>query len=232
MKGTDTPYIKSAPNDNKQIQTTYAKKMDSIKFGNSLLKRNEVLAKELGKIKEINRRLREKIQDLLNSQLFLESKHTCNAATQTEKNILPASMYETPEKKKNSVILLLSQLSISKSIERSELLDLETSDDSLFKRFPDEYFESSYLSPIVLKNENLKFSSNSSSSSSSSSSIQNNINSKIDSNQIDTIRKSLRTPITNNIISYQEPSLRVKIRKGFKFFKRIAKNSCENCDHK
>ena len=219
MKGTDTPYIKLAPNDNVRMQTTYAKKMDSIKFGNSLLKRNEALAKELGKIKEINRRLREKIQDMINSQLFLESKHKCNATTQTEKNILPASIYKTPEKKKNSVILLLSQLSNSKSIELSKHSDSETSYDNLFKRFPDEYFESSYLSPIVLKNENLKF------SSISSSSNQNNINSKIDSNQIDTIRKSLRTPITNNIISYQEPSLRVKIRKGFKFFKRIAKNN-------
>ena len=196
------------------------------RWEDSVLTRNEALAKELGKVREINRKLRERLNEMRLLQLFLvQPKEMSDKLTQTESVDRYESEFEapaafffhaphTPPMNKNSPVLLLSRLSKSKKLVKS-FFDLENLEPQQRNRSTQEVQLRQDVA--ALKNDFLidKCPAVPEAKVCSSEEQETHTTSLLQHPQ----RKSTRV-LPSSVESYQEPSLRIKIRKGFKFFER------------
>jgi hypothetical protein len=176
----------------------------------SLLKRNEALAREIGRVKEVNRRQAENIKELVAQLLLLDRKPKVSQATQTDfchtvTDKKTCFVTGTP-KSYRSTFKLLARLSSSGNLD--ELTDWNPSGISsppipqLADFFPSRLgVESPYLLSRPHSNSPIE------------------INLRIKCRDSPTARRLSRTS-AKNVVSYREPSLKVKVRKGFEFFKK------------
>ena len=189
----DRSWTNSAP----PIQRKHTYSVRGGDIGKSLVLRNEALAKELGRIKELNRRQKETIQQMMADQLNNQPKIMLSVGTQTE--YLIDSSFQTPRTKLGRPIFRLLEGKSTRSLDKGEGDTIAKSHNRLVS----EWMES----PLSLSARSKKLIDFSPTAPSTSPNFMGTYKSAI--------RKSNRTPLK---VSYQEPSLRVKMRKGFNFF--------------
>jgi hypothetical protein len=165
----------------------------------SLSKRNEALAREIGRVKEINRRQKEVIRNL--STQLLHRDQGISKGTQT--GLEDEAVMSTPLR---STFKLLERLSLTGSLdlpESTETKNIISPVPQLANLFPDNSeVDSPFLVNPLVVDQTLR---------EPDKLVKRD---KLDSTTRKTSRKAAR-----NVLSYQEPSLKVKVRKGFKFFK-------------